>query len=80
MSKFYSPKINRFPEIYMIFAWKNNKIVEFYTNFGRKMFFPNFWRGGKCPRFPVSYAYYSKFQQCQIEKKFSPAFDTSLPG
>jgi len=41
-----------------IYAWKINKIPEFYIFFVRKIFSRFFWReGGKCPSPPVSYAY-----------------------
>ena len=39
-----------------IYAWKINKMPEFYMIFARKIFFPNF--GGKCPLpAPISYPY-----------------------
>jgi len=54
------------PEFYMVLAREINKIPEFYTLFGRKMFefyiiiarkifFPDFLEGGRAP--PVAYAY-----------------------
>jgi len=47
-------KINKMPEIYMIFA--------------RKIFFPNFWgQVSPCPS-PVSYAYGSLINTCQTHK------------
>jgi len=58
------------PEFYMIFAWKINKVLEFYTTFAEKnawikhyvclekIFFWIFFRGrGEATPFPVSYAY-----------------------
>ena len=57
MPEFYmilARKINKIPELYMIYARKN-KMPEFYMIFVRKIFFPNFW--GQVPPAPVSYAY-----------------------
>jgi len=46
MPKFYAiiaGKINKIPELYMIFA---GKIPKFYMTVARKMFFVNFFWGG----------------------------------
>jgi len=51
----YAWKINKIPEFYMIFSRKINKMPEFYTIFARKIVFAGIW-GKKIPP-PVSYAY-----------------------